>query len=73
MRYKKLFEVAIMEVKVKSISINSPAVKINTELKTIDRPAPPEENFIGAGNAICILDNLLFARLVNAEELQEGE
>jgi hypothetical protein len=62
-----------MEVKVKSISINSPAVKINTELKTIDRPAPPEEKFIGAGNAICILDNIFFARFVNAEQLQEGE
>ena len=62
-----------MNVNLKKIDIIEPAVKINTELKTIDRPAPPEENFIGVGNAICILDNLLFARLVNAEELQEGE
>lgn len=71
MRFKKLFEVAVMEIKIKSISINSPAVKFNTELKTISRPAPPE--FIGGDNAICILDNILFAQFVNVEELQEGE
>jgi len=73
MHDQELFEVAIMNVNLKKIDIIEPAVKINTELKTIVGPAPPEEKFIGAGNAICILDSLLFAQLVNAEELQEGE
>ena len=43
MRYKKLFEVAIMEVKVKSISINSPAVKINTEFKLLTDQLHPKK------------------------------
>lgn len=69
MRYKKLFEVAIMEVKVKSISINSPAVKINTELKTIDLTAP-EKKCINVGNAVMILPTALISTFGNATVIE---
>ena len=41
-----------MNVNLKKIIINRPAVKINNELKVIYKPEPPEEKFIGIGNAI---------------------
>jgi hypothetical protein len=59
-----------MNVELQNISINRPVVKINTELKVIDRPSPPEPpipKFDGIGNAKRILfKSALFAIIGSA-------
>lgn len=62
-----------MNVELQNISINRPVVKINTEMKVIDRPTPPEppeKKFTGAGNAILVISDILYAALVNATEAE---
>lgn len=46
-----------MNVELRNIAINSHVVKINTELKVIDRSSPPELVFDGAGYAVPYLIN----------------
>lgn len=63
-----------MNVELKKFFINRPAVKINTEMKVIDRPSPPEPpepQFDGVGNAKTVLfKSSLVAILGNATAVE---
>lgn len=72
MHDQELFEVAIMNVNLKKIDIIEPAVKINTAMKAIGAE-PPEIKISDVGNAILCIPDILFGKLVNATEIQEGE
>lgn len=61
-----------MNVNLKKIIINRPAVKINNELKVIYKPEPPEKKFADAGNAIpCIILPALIGFIGNATAVPE--
>lgn len=60
-----------MNVELKKFFINRPAVEINTEMKVIDRPTPPEPQFNGVGNAkTVLLKSALVAILGNATAVE---
>ena len=61
-----------MEITVKNIVLGSPNVKVNTDIKVIDRPAP-EFKTISAAAVILIPFGTVFGTLENATIVEEGE